>query len=560
MYRYDEFDATFVRERVNQFRGQVGRRLAGEITEEQFRPLRLQNGVYLQLHAYMLRVAIPYGTLSSRQLRKLGFIARRFDRGFGHFTTRQNIQYNWPQLDEIPAVLEHLAEVEMHAIQTSGNCIRNVTADHYAGVAVDEIEDPRVYAEIIRQWSTLHPEFAFLPRKFKIAVTGSPSDRAAIRVHDIGLRMLRNESGEAGFEVWVGGGLGRTPVIGVAIKPFLPKQHLLSYLEAILRVYNQLGRRDNLYKARIKILVTATGVEEFSRLVEEEWQSIKDSVLTLPLEEIERIQAYFAPPAYESLPDWQPEFETARKGNADFDRWLQSNVKPHRVSGYAIVDVSLKPEGGAPGDASADQMDIVADLADEYSFGEIRVTHHQNLVLAHVRKQDLFALWQRLSGSKMANANVGFITDMIACPGLDYCNLANARSIPVAQRISRHFGDPKRLAEIGDLRLNISGCINACGHHHVAHIGILGVDKQGEEFYQITLGGSSRDDASIGKIVGPAFSNEDVVDAIEKIVETYLDKRNSASERFIETYRRIGIDPFKESLYGNSQARRPAAE
>jgi len=560
MYRYDEFDATFVRERVKQFRGQVERRLAGEITEEQFRPLRLQNGVYLQLHAYMLRVAIPYGTLSSRQLRKLGFIARRFDRGFGHFTTRQNIQYNWPQLDEIPAVLEHLAEVEMHAIQTSGNCIRNVTADHYAGVAVDEIEDPRVYAEIIRQWSTLHPEFAFLPRKFKIAVTGSPTDRAAVRVHDIGLRMLRNESGEAGFEVWVGGGLGRTPVIGVAIKKFLPKQHLLSYLESVLRVYNQLGRRDNLYKARIKILVTATGVEEFSRLVEEEWQSIKDSVLTLPQEEIDRIQAYFAPPAYESLPDWQPEFETARKANADFGRWLQSNVKPHRVPGYAIVDVSLKPESGAPGDASADQMDIVADLADEYSFGEIRVTHHQNLVLAHVRKQDLFALWQRLSASKMANANVGFITDMIACPGLDYCNLANARSIPVAQRISRHFGDPKRLAEIGDLRLNISGCINACGHHHVAHIGILGVDKQGEEFYQITLGGSSRDDASIGKIVGPAFSNEDVVDAIEKIVETYLDKRNDASERFIETYRRIGIDPFKESLYGNSQARRPAAE
>ncbi len=560
MYRYDEFDATFVRERVKQFRGQVERRLAGEITEEQFRPLRLQNGVYLQLHAYMLRVAIPYGTLSSRQLRKLGFIARRFDRGFGHFTTRQNIQYNWPQLDEIPAVLEHLAEVEMHAIQTSGNCIRNVTADHYAGVAVDEIEDPRVYAEIIRQWSTLHPEFAFLPRKFKIAVTGSPTDRAAVRVHDIGLRMLRNESGEAGFEVWVGGGLGRTPVIGVAIKKFLPKQHLLSYLESVLRVYNQLGRRDNLYKARIKILVTATGVEEFSRLVEEEWQSIKDSVLTLPQEEIDRIQAYFAPPAYESLPDWQPEFETARKANADFGRWLQSNVKPHRVPGYAIVDVSLKPEGGAPGDASADQMDIVANLADEYSFGEIRVTHHQNLVLAHVRKQDLFALWQRLSASKMANANVGFITDMIACPGLDYCNLANARSIPVAQRISRHFGDPKRLAEIGDLRLNISGCINACGHHHVAHIGILGVDKQGEEFYQITLGGSSRDDASIGKIVGPAFSNEDVVDAIEKIVETYLDKRNDASERFIETYRRIGIDPFKESLYGNSQARRPAAE
>ncbi|MDY0882881.1 nitrite/sulfite reductase [Dongia soli] len=560
MYRYDEFDATFVRERVRQFRGQVERRLAGEITEDQFRPLRLQNGVYLQLHAYMLRVAIPYGTLSSRQLRKLGYIARRYDRGFGHFTTRQNIQYNWPQLDEIPAILDHLAEVEMHAIQTSGNCIRNVTADHYAGVAVDEIEDPRVYAEIIRQWSTLHPEFAFLPRKFKIAVTGAPTDRAAIRVHDIGLRMLKNESDEVGFEVWVGGGLGRTPVVGVPIRSFLPKQHLLSYLESILRVYNQLGRRDNLYKARIKILVTATGTEEFTRLVEEEWQSIKDSALTLPQEEIDRIQTYFAPPAYESLPDWQPEFEAARKANPEFGRWVQSNVKPHKVPGYAIVDVSLKPEGGAPGDASGDQMDIVADLADEYSFGEIRVTHHQNLVLANVRKQDLFALWQRLSASKMATANVGFITDMIACPGLDYCNLANARSIPVAQRISRHFSDPKRIADIGELRLNISGCINACGHHHVGHIGILGVDKQGEEFYQITLGGSSRDDASVGKIVGPSFSTEDVVGAIETIVDTYLDKRASSDERFIDTYRRIGIDPFKESLYGNSKARRPAAE
>ncbi|TXH38519.1 MAG: nitrite/sulfite reductase [Rhodospirillaceae bacterium] len=560
MYRYDEFDATFVRERVRQFRGQVERRLAGEITEDQFRPLRLQNGVYLQLHAYMLRVAIPYGTLSSRQLRKLGYIARRYDRGFGHFTTRQNIQYHWPQLDEIPAILDHLSEVEMHAIQTSGNCIRNVTADHYAGVAVDEIEDPRVYAEIIRQWSTLHPEFAFLPRKFKIAVTGAPTDRAAIRVHDIGLRLLKNDSGEVGFEVWVGGGLGRTPVVGVPIRSFLPKQHLLSYLESILRVYNQLGRRDNLYKARIKILVTATGTEEFTRLVEEEWQSIKDSALTLPQEEIDRIQTYFAPPAYESLPDWQPEFEVERKANPEFGRWVQSNVKPHKVAGYAIVDVSLKPEGGVPGDASADQMDIVADLADEYSFGEIRVTHQQNLVLANVRKQDLFALWQRLSATKMATANVGFITDMISCPGLDYCNLANARSIPVAQRISRHFSNPKRLAEIGELRLNISGCINACGHHHVAHIGILGVDKQGEEFYQITLGGSSRDDASVGKIVGPSFSTEDVVGAIEKIVDTYLDKRSNADERFIDTYRRIGIGPFKESLYGNSQARRPAAE
>jgi sulfite reductase (NADPH) hemoprotein beta-component len=560
MYRYDEFDATFVRERVKQFTGQVERRLAGEITEEQFRPLRLQNGVYLQLHAYMLRIAIPYGTLSSKQMRKLGFIARRYDRGFGHFTTRQNIQFNWPQLDEVPAILEHLAEVEMHAIQTSGNCIRNTTADQHSGVAVDEIDDPRVYAEIIRQWSTLHPEFAFLPRKFKIAVTGATHDRAAVRVHDIGLRMVKNDAGEMGFEVWVGGGLGRTPIIGTALKPFVEKQHLLSYLEAVLRVYNQLGRRDNLYKARIKILVNATGAAEFARLVEEEWQSIKDSALTLPLEEIERIRAYFALPAYESLPDWTPEFEGARKANPDFTRWVQSNVKPHRQAGYAIVDISLKPDGGAPGDASADQMDIVADLADEYSFGEIRVSHHQNLVLPHVRQQDLFALWQRLSGAKLATANIGFITDIIACPGLDYCNLANARAIPVAQRISRTFSDPKRLAEIGELRLNISGCINACGHHHVGNIGILGVDKHGEEFYQVTLGGSSRDDASIGKIVGPAFSTEEIAGAVETIVNTYLTARTSESERFIDTYRRIGIDPFKEALYGNSQARRPAAE
>jgi sulfite reductase (NADPH) hemoprotein beta-component len=560
MYRYDEFDATFVRERVKQFTGQVERRLAGEITEEQFRPLRLQNGVYLQLHAYMLRIAIPYGTLSSNQMRKLGFIARRYDRGFGHFTTRQNIQFNWPQLDEVPAILEHLAEVEMHAIQTSGNCIRNTTADQHSGVAVDEIEDPRVYAEIIRQWSTLHPEFAFLPRKFKIAVTGAAHDRAAVRVHDIGLRMLKNEAGEIGFEVWVGGGLGRTPIIGTRIKPFVEKQHLLSYLEAVLRTYNQLGRRDNLYKARIKILVNATGAEEFARLVEEEWQSIKDSALTLPLEEIERIRQYFALPEYESLPDWTPEFDAARKANPDFTRWVQSNVKPHRQAGYAIVDISLKPEGGAPGDASADQMDVVADLADEYSFGEIRVSHHQNLVLPHVRQQDLFALWQRLSGAKLAAANIGFITDIIACPGLDYCNLANARAIPVAQRISRAFSDPQRLAEIGELRLNISGCINACGHHHVGNIGILGVDKHGEEFYQVTLGGSSRDDASIGKIVGPAFSTEDIAGAVETIVNTYLGARTSDTERFIDTYRRIGIDPFKEALYGNSQARRPAAE
>ncbi len=560
MYRYDEFDATFVAERVKQFRGQVARRLAGELTEDEFRPLRLQNGLYLQLHAYMLRIAIPYGSLSSKQLRKLAFIARRYDKGFGHFTTRQNIQFNWPHLDEIPDILDHLASVEMHAIQTSGNCIRNVTADHFAGVAPDEVEDPRIWAEIIRQWSTLHPEFAFLPRKFKIAVTGASHDRAAVKFHDIGLKMVRSETGEVGFEVIVGGGMGRTPAIGPTIRAFLPKQHLLSYLEAVLRVYNLLGRRDNLYKARIKILVAATGTQEFARLVEEEWARIKDGALALPADEIDRIQRYFAPPQYEHLPAISPELEAAKLGNPEFARWLRTNTHPHKVDGYSIVTVSLKPEGGAPGDASADQMDLVADLADEYSFKELRVTHHQNLVLPNVRKQDLHALWQRLAAVRLAQPNVGFLTDIIACPGLDYCNLANARSIPIAQRIQRRFNDFRRLEEIGDLRLNISGCINACGHHHAGNIGILGVDKQGEEFYQITLGGSSRDDSSVGKIVGPAFAIDQVADAVETIVNVYLEKRTSRDERFLETYRRIGLDPFKEKLYGNSQARRPAAE
>jgi sulfite reductase (NADPH) hemoprotein beta-component len=560
MYRYDEFDLKFVSERVKQFRGQVARRLAGELTEDEFRPLRLQNGLYLQLHAYMLRIAVPYGVLSSKQLRKLAFIARRYDKGFGHFTTRQNIQFNWPNLDEIPDILDHLASVEMHAIQTSGNCIRNVTADHFAGAAADEIEDPRIWAEIIRQWSTLHPEFAFLPRKFKIAVTGASHDRAAVKFHDIGLKMVRNELGEIGFEVIVGGGMGRTPAIGPTIRGFLPKQHLLSYLEAVLRVYNLLGRRDNLYKARIKILVAATGTQEFARLVEEEWGRIRGGALTLPAEEVDRIQRYFAPPQYEHLPAISTELETAKRGDAAFARWVRTNTHAHRIDGYSIVTVSLKPEGGAPGDASADQMDLIADLADEYSFKELRVTHHQNLVLPNVRKQDLHALWQRLAAVRLAQPNVGFLTDIIACPGLDYCNLANARSIPIAQRIQRRFNDFQRLEQIGDLRLNISGCINACGHHHAGNIGILGVDKQGEEFYQITLGGSSKDDSSIGKIVGPAFAIDQVADAVETIVNVYLEKRTGNDERFLETYRRIGLDPFKEKLYGNSQARRPAAE
>jgi sulfite reductase (NADPH) hemoprotein beta-component len=508
----------------------------------------------------MLRIAVPYGELSSKKLRKLAFIARRYDKGFGHFTTRQNIQFNWPELVDVPDILDHLAEVEMHAIQTSGNCIRNTTADHFAGVAPDEIEDPRLWAEIIRQWSTLHPEFAFLPRKFKIAVTGASHDRAAVKFHDIGLKMVKNEAGEIGFEVIVGGGMGRTPAIGPTIRNFLPKQHLLSYLEAILRVYNLLGRRDNLYKARIKILVAATGTQEFARLVEEEWGRIRDGVLTLPKDDVERIQTYFAPHSYEKLPAISTELETAKRGDAAFARWVRANTHAHKVEGYSIVSISLKPEGGAPGDASADQMDLIADLADEYSFKEIRVTHHQNLVLPSVRKQDLYALWQRLAAVRLANPNVGFLTDIIACPGLDYCNLANARSIPIAQRLSRRFNDFQRLEEIGELRLNISGCINACGHHHAGNIGILGVDKQGEEFYQITLGGSSKDDSSIGKIIGPAFAIDQVADAVETIVNVYLEKRSGQDERFLETFRRVGIDPFKEKVYGNSQARRPAAE
>ncbi len=548
MYRYDEFDHTLVNERVHQFRDQVERRISGELSEDQFKPLRLMNGLYLQLHAYMLRVAVPYGTLSSTQMRKLAFIARRYDRGYGHFTTRQNIQFNWPKLEETPDILAELAEVEMHAIQTSGNCIRNTTSDQFAGAAADEIEDPRVYCEIIRQWSTLHPEFTFLPRKFKIAVTGADHDRAAVRVHDIGLQMRRNEQGEVGFEVIVGGGLGRTPVIGQTIREFLPKQHLLSYLEAILRVYNQLGRRDNLYKARIKILVRSEGAENFARLVEEEWSHIKDSALQLPLDEIARIENYFAPPRYESLDDNVREFEVKRFEDREFASWVRTNVTAHKQPGYAVATISLKPTGKPPGDASAWQMDAVADLAESYSFSEIRVTHEQNLVLAHVKKADLYDLWLGLRDFELATPNAGLLSDMIACPGLDYCNLANARSIPVAQRISERFSDLERQHDIGNLKIKISGCINACGHHHVGHIGLLGVDKKGEEFYQITLGGSADEKTSIGKIVGPAFSYDDVVDAVEKIVDTYLNIR-SEEEEFSDTFRRVGLAPFKETLY-----------
>lgn len=548
MYRYDEFDHTLVNERVHQFRDQVERRLSGELTEDQFKPLRLMNGLYLQLHAYMLRVAVPYGTLSSTQMRKLAYVARRYDKGYGHFTTRQNIQFNWPKLEETPDILADLAEVEMHAIQTSGNCIRNTTSDQFAGAAADEIEDPRVYCEIIRQWSTLHPEFTFLPRKFKIAVTGADHDRAAVRVHDIGLQMCRNEAGEVGFEVVVGGGLGRTPVIGQTIREFLPKQHLLSYLEAILRVYNQLGRRDNLYKARIKILVRSEGIESFRNLVEEEWSHIKETALQLPLDEIARIENYFSPPRYERLDDTVRELEVKRFEDRDFASWVRTNVSAHKQPGYAVATISLKPTGKPPGDASAWQMDAVADLAESYSHSEIRVTHEQNLVLAHVKKADLYALWSGLRDVELATPNAGLLSDMIACPGLDYCNLANARSIPVAQRISERFSDLERQHDIGGLKIKISGCINACGHHHVGHIGLLGVDKKGEEFYQITLGGSADENTAIGKIVGPAFSYDDVVDAVEDIVDTYLEYR-SDGEEFSDTFRRVGLAPFKEKLY-----------
>ena len=551
MYRYDEFDRTLVLERVEQFRGQVARRLSGELEEDEFKQLRLRNGLYLQLHAYMLRVAIPYGTLSSRQMRKLGHIARKYDRDYGHFTTRQNIQYNWPKLVDVPDILSELAEVEMHAIQTSGNCIRNVTADHFAGVAAEEIEDPRVYAEIIRQWSTLHPEISFLPRKFKIAVIGTSRDRAAIRVHDIGLRICRNETGEIGFEVIVGGGLGRTPYIGPTIRKFLPKKHLLTYLEAILRIYNQLGRRDNLYKARIKILVSSTGVEEFTKLVEDEWSQIKDGNLTLPEDEYRRILEYFTPSAYETATGASESFETHKTWNLDFARWCKTNVANHKRAGFAILTVSLKPIGGAPGDATADQMDLMADLAEKYSHDEIRVTHEQNLVLAHVCQSDIYEVWQALDKVELSTPNIGLISDMITCPGLDFCNLASARSIPVAQNIAKRFEDLDRQHDIGELKIKISGCINACGHHHVGHIGILGVDKRGEEFYQISLGGSGTEDASLGQILGRAFAYDEVTDAVETIVETYLIERRNG-ERFLDTYRRTGLDPFKEALYGTA--------
>lgn len=548
MYRYDEFDAAMVAERTEQFRGQVARRLAGELSEDEFKPLRLMNGLYLQLHAYMLRVAIPYGTLSSRQMRALAHVARKYDKGYGHFTTRQNIQFNWPALVDVPDILDDLAKAELHAIQTSGNCIRNVTSDQYAGAAVDEVEDPRPYCEMIRQWSTFHPEFSFLPRKFKIAVTAASTDRAAVKVHDIGLRLYKNDKGETGFEVIVGGGLGRTPYVGHTIREFLPKEHLLSYLEAILRVYNLQGRRDNLYKARIKILVNAEGAERFRDMVEAEWALMDKAKVDLPVEEMARIRAYFAAPAFAELSQESEGFDQARTADAAFAQWANVNVAAHKIPGYAIVNISLKPIAGVPGDASDAQMETVADIAERHSFDEIRVTHEQNLVLPHLRKDDLYAVWKALRAVDLATPNIGLVSDIIACPGLDYCNLANTRSIPVAQRISERFADLETQEDLGELKIKISGCINACGHHHVGHIGILGVDKKGEEFYQITLGGSGAEDAAIGDIVGRGLSSGEVVDAVEKLIEFYRENRQN-SERFLDTYRRLGAEPFKEALY-----------
>jgi sulfite reductase (NADPH) hemoprotein beta-component len=552
MYRYDQFDAAFVAARVEQFRDQVARRLTGELTEEQFRPHRLMNGLYLQLHAYMLRVAVPYGTLNSEQLRKLAEIARKYDRGYGHFTTRQNLQYNWPKLQDTPDILAELASVEMHAIQTSGNCIRNVTADHFAGAAADEIADPRPYCEILRQWSSQHPEFSFLPRKFKIAVNGGPHDRAAIQAHDIGLQVTRDARGDLGFVVYAGGGLGRTPFVAKKIRDFLPERDLMRYVDAILRVYNLEGRRDNKYKARIKILVHEKGEAAFREAVEAEYAANAQSALSLQEADIAAIRAFFTPPPLEPRATTSARIERRRAKDAKFDAFIRANVVPHKIPGYVVLTVSLKPIGAIPGDASADQMDAVADLAEDYSQDELRVSHEQNLILPHVALDDVPTVYDRLASVGLATPNAGQISDIIACPGLDYCALATARSIPVAQRIAERFGDGARARDIGPLKVKISGCINACGHHHVGHIGILGLERAGEETYQITLGGSGDETASIGQITGPGFSSERVVEAIDTIVETYRAQRADASEPFLQTFRRVGMAPFKEALYERS--------
>src|ERR1700719_2945069 len=549
MYVYDAFDRRLLAERVAEFRDQVARRLSGELSEEEFKPLRLMNGVYLQLHAYMLRIAIPYGTLSTMQLRKLAEIARKYDRGYGHFTTRQNIQFHWIKLAELPDAMAELARVGMHGMQTSGNNVRNITTDQWAGVAPDEIEDPRIWAEVIRQHVTLHPEFSFMPRKFKIAVGAAGHDRAALRIHDLALQLHRNGAGEAGFEVMVGGGLGRTPFLAKTIKPFLPKRDALSYVEAVLRVYNQYGRRDNIYKARIKILVHELGAEAFAREVEQEWLAIRAGALALDPAAVAAIAARFRYPAYERLADDPVELMKARAADRRFDTWYGNSVARHRMPGYALVTLSLKAEGETPGDATADQMDAIADLADRYSSGEIRVGHEQNLVLPHVRQHDLPALWRALDAIGVATPNVGLVSDIIACPGLDYCSLANARAIPVAQELTRRFRDLDLARDLGRLHINISGCINACGHHHVGHIGILGVEKNGEEFYQITLGGKADENATLGTLIGPAVPYAQVADVVEDIAAAYLDLRDKPDELFIATVKRLGVEPFKERVY-----------
>jgi sulfite reductase (NADPH) hemoprotein beta-component len=550
MYAYDELDRTLINERVEEFRDQVKRRLSGELTEDEFKMLRLQNGVYLQLHAYMFRIAIPYGTLSSQQLRRLAHVARRYDRGYGHFTTRQNIQFNWIKLAELPDALSDLAEVGIHAMQTSGNNTRNVTSDQWAGVAPGEIEDPRIWSELLRQYTTLHPEFSFLPRKFKFAISASPHDRAAIKIHDIGLRLHKNAQGETGFEVLVGGGLGRTPFIAKTIKPYVAGRDLLSYVEAILRVYNEYGRRDNIYKARIKILVHELGIEKFAAEVEDEWRQMRETGTALTLDEamIEDIRSRFTYPAYEKLPHLPEELKKAAQDPL-FERWRRNSVFTHKVQGYAIVTLSLKPVGGPPGDATADQMDALADLADKYSFGEIRVGHEQNLALPHVAKRDLPALWKALDRIGLATPNVNLVSDIIACPGLDYCSLANARSIPIAQELTRRFANHDTAELIGRLHINISGCINACGHHHVGHIGILGVEKNDEEFYQITIGGRADENAELGALIGPAVPYAEVADVVEDIVEAYLALRARPDELFVDTVKRLGVEPFRERVY-----------
>jgi sulfite reductase (NADPH) hemoprotein beta-component len=552
VYVYDEIDQRIVDERVAQYRDQTRRFLAGTLSEDEFRPLRLQNGLYIQRYAPMLRVAIPYGLLSSRQLRALAYIARTWDRGYGHFSTRQNIQFNWPRLEDVPEILAHLATVQMHAIQTSGNCIRNTTTDHFAGIAPDEIVDPLVWCELIRQWSTLHPEFAYLPRKFKIAVSGAEQDRAAVQVHDIGLQARRDRAGNAGFRVLVGGGLGRTPIIGAVIREFLPWRHLLTYLDAILRVYNRYGRRDNKYKARIKILVKQLTPEAFRSRVEEEWAHLKDGPATLTPEEIQRVKRRFTRPQYRKLDALEAGYTLALGRDNGFANWARRNVHPHKVAGYAAVTLSLKKTGVAPGDASAAQMDAVADLADRYSFGELRVSHEQNLILSDVRQGDLFSLWREARVLGLAMPNIGLITNIIACPGGDFCSLANAKSIPVAEAIQQRFDDLDYQHDIGELDLNISGCMNSCGHHHIGHIGILGVDKQGQEYYQISIGGAQGNETSLGKVLGPSVSQAEVPDVIEKLIELYLARRDSEAERFIDVVRRIGVEPFKDHVYGTA--------